>query len=222
MARLQVALDLVDLERALRIASKVAEVCDHASLLLEAGTPLIKAHGMEAVRKLSSLFSDIPVVADMKTADAGDLEAELAISSGAAYTTVLAFASDETVMAAVEAAHRLGGKVMADLMLVANPIERARELAKLGVDAVCYHIPVDVQRRGRPNFGAVATAVESLRGALRVEVAVAGGISAAIAGALAGAGADILVVGRAIYAAPDPGAAAKEILEAARSMGRRL
>lgn len=221
MARLQVALDLIDLERALRVASRVAEACEHAFLLLEAGTPLIKAHGMEAVRKLSSLFSDIPVVADMKTADVGGLEAELAISSGAAYTTVLALASDETVRASVEAAHRLGGKVMADLMLVADPVKRARELAALGVDAVCYHVPIDVQRGGGPDLGAVATAVESLKSAVNIEVAVAGGISAAVAGVLAGAGADILVVGRAVYAAPDPGAAAREILDAARLAGAR-
>jgi len=221
MARLQVALDLVDLEKALRVASRVAEACDHASLLLEAGTPLIKAYGMEAVRRLSSLFSDIPVVADMKTVDVGSLEAELAISSGAAYTTVLALASDETVIAVVDAAHRLGGMVMADLMLVANPLERAKELVELGVDAVCYHVPIDVQRRGKPNLRAVAAAVESLRGAVRIEVAVAGGINAAVASTLAGAGADILVVGRAIYAALDPGAAAREILKEARSVGRR-
>lgn len=217
MVRLQVALDLVDLERALRVASRVAEVCDHTSLLLEAGTPLIKAVGMEAVRRLSNLFRDIPVVADTKTADVGGLEAELAISSGAAYMTVLALASEETIVAAVEAAHRLDGKVVADLMRVANPIERAVELVELGVDAVCYHIPIDVQRSGKIDREAVATAVKALKRRVGAEVAVAGGITPATARSLAEAGADVLVVGRSIYAASDPGAAAKEILEAARS-----
>jgi 3-hexulose-6-phosphate synthase len=217
MVRLQVALDLVNLERALNVASRVAEVCDHTFLLLEAGTPLIKAAGMEAVRKLSGLFPDIPVVADTKTADVGELEAELAISSGAAYMTVLALASEETVAAAVEAAHRLGGKVVADLMRVANPIERAVELVGLRVDAVCYHIPIDVQRSGKIDQEAVATAVKALKKKVRAEVAVAGGITPSTARSLAEAGADILVVGRAIYAASDPGAAAKEILEATRS-----
>lgn len=217
MVRLQVALDVVNLEKALHVASRVAEVCDHAYLLLEAGTPLIKAVGMEAVRRLSELFSDIPVVADTKTADVGSLEAELAISNGAAYMTVLALASEETIAAAVETAHRLGGKVIADLMRVANPIERAAELVELGVDVVCYHVPIDIQRRGGIDREAVAELAKALKKTVRAELAVAGGITPATAKALAEAGADILVVGRAIYAAPDPGAAAKELLEAARS-----
>lgn len=215
MAKLQVALDLVNLEEALRVASRVAEVCDHSSLLLEAGTPLIKAVGMEAVRRLSTTFSDIPIVADMKTVDVGRLEAELAISSGARYTTVLALANDETVAAVVEAAHRLGGKVIADLMCVANPVERALRLVELGVDMLCYHVPIDVQKSGALNAEAVAAVIRALKDNVGVEVAVAGGITPAIASVMASAGADVLVVGRAVYAAPDPGAAAREILEAA-------
>lgn len=70
---------------------------------------------------------------------------------------------------------------------------------------------------GKIDQEAVATAVKALKKKVRAEVAVAGGITPSTARSLAEAGADILVVGSAIYAASDPGAAAKEILEATRS-----
>ncbi len=211
MARLQVALDLTDVGRALEVASRVVSACERSRLLLEAGTPLIKSCGIEAVRKLSSEFPDIPVVADMKIADVGALEAEMAISSGAAYVTVLACASDETVAAAVDAAHALGGKVVADLMPTAgDPLLRAQRLLRLNVDALCYHVPIDVQRLGARQVGsAVLRALKALGAS---EVAAAGGITPETAKVLAAWGADILVVGRFIHSAADPGEAARRIL----------
>lgn len=213
MLRLQVALDLTDLEKALSVASRVAEACDHKLILLEAGTPLIKAFGMTAVRRLAEEFSDIPVVADMKIADVGDLEAELAISSGASYVTVLAQASDETIASAVEAAHRLGGKVIVDLMAVLkDPISRTVDLLRMGIDAVCYHVPIDVQRARGVGAGSSIGVVRVLKAVGVGEVGVAGGITPETAKALVKAGADVLVVGRYVYSSTDPGQAAQSIL----------
>ena len=71
----QVALDFVDLPRALQVAREaVAGGVDW----VEAGTPLIKAEGLAAVRALKAEFPDRTVVADMKTMDAGRTEVEYA------------------------------------------------------------------------------------------------------------------------------------------------
>jgi len=86
--RIQVALDLLRIQDALNIASKVAEYIDY----LEAGTPLIKAEGLKAVSLLKKEFGDKVVVADMKTMDTGYLEASLAYEYGADYSTVMAAA----------------------------------------------------------------------------------------------------------------------------------
>jgi len=213
MRRLQVALDLTDLSRALSIASRVAEECDPKLLMLEAGTPLIKAEGIRAVRRLAEEFREIPIVADMKTADAGEVEAKLAIGNGASYTTVLAVASDETIARVVDAAHRMGGKVIGDLMCVDDPLARALELDELNVDVVCYHVPVDVQRAKGVDRASVAEVLGELASSLRAELAVAGGITPESAALYLEAGADILVVGRYVYASPDPGEAARELVE---------
>src|SRR5687768_744292 len=99
-ALLQLALDQVDLHRALRAAREaVAGGVD----LLEVGTPLLKAEGLGAVRALREAFPRIPVVCDAKTMDAGRVELEAAAKAGAATGTVLGVASDGTIRECVEA-----------------------------------------------------------------------------------------------------------------------
>lgn len=213
MVLLQVALDLTDLSKAIEVASKVADVCDHGKLLLEAGTPLIKSWGMMAVRKLVQSFNDIPIVADMKTIDAGAVETELALKNGAKFTTVLALASNETITAVVTTAHELEGMVIGDLICVEDKLERAKELYSMGVDIVCFHIPIDVQKAKRVEANEVAEQIRRLKELPGIKVAVAGGISPETAPLYSSAGADILVVGKYIYAAPDPGEAALRLVE---------
>ncbi|MBU4148932.1 MAG: orotidine 5'-phosphate decarboxylase, partial [Candidatus Omnitrophica bacterium] len=70
---LQVALDFVNLKRALKCAGEaVAGGVDW----LEAGTPLIKSEGLSAVRELRRMFPRKTIVADMKIMDAGRVEVE--------------------------------------------------------------------------------------------------------------------------------------------------
>jgi 3-hexulose-6-phosphate synthase/6-phospho-3-hexuloisomerase len=70
----QVSLDLTSIEDALRVAA----IAVHAGVdWLEAGTPLILAEGLRAVRALHDRFPTVPVVADLKTMDGGYLEVEM-------------------------------------------------------------------------------------------------------------------------------------------------
>ena len=72
---LQVALDLYNIPRVLKIAK---ESLKGGADWLEAGTPLIKSEGMEAVRQLKRECKGATVVADLKTMDVGGMEADLA------------------------------------------------------------------------------------------------------------------------------------------------
>ena len=78
--KLQVALDFVDLPRALKVAE---EAVLGGADWLEAGTPLIKSEGLQAVRALRDRWPGHVVVADMKTMDAGRAEVEYAAKAGA-------------------------------------------------------------------------------------------------------------------------------------------
>lgn len=211
---IQVALDYTSMREALATASLLAGSARR--LVLEAGTPLIKAYGLEAVDLLRALPGSGHVVADMKTMDTGGLEVELAHSYGASATTVLAAAPDETIEEAARTASRLGITLYGDLIGVGDPVGRARRLEKLGIDVVLLHIGIDVQKRLGLTAGSRVEVVKRLRREVGTLIAVAGGVKPREAGQLADAGVDIVIIGSAITRASDPKAA---LAEAVASMG---
>src|SRR2546429_8440727 len=109
---LQVALDHMHLKRALLAA---AEAVEGGADWLEAGTPLIKSEGMEVVRQLKKTFPGTTIVADLKTMDTGAFEVEIAAKAGADVVTVMGVTDDATILEAVKAARRYGGKIMGGL-----------------------------------------------------------------------------------------------------------
>jgi 3-hexulose-6-phosphate synthase/6-phospho-3-hexuloisomerase len=209
-AELQVALDFLELSRALRVAREAASA---GAEILEAGTPLIKSEGLDAVRALRKEFPDRRIVADMKTMDAGRAEMESAAKAGADVVTVLGAASDATVRECVEAARNYGFEVEADLINVSDPAARARELESLGVGLVGVHCPIDEQMRGRDPF----EVLRKVRSAVSLPLAVAGGITSESAPGAVAAGADVVVVGGAIAKSADAAAATRAIREAMRT-----
>jgi len=77
---LQVALDFTEIKRALKVATEASAA---GIDWLEAGTPLIKSEGLNALRMLRKQFPDKKIIADMKIMDTGRVEAEIAFKSGA-------------------------------------------------------------------------------------------------------------------------------------------
>jgi len=97
---LQVALDFVELIRALNLAEEAVE---GGADWLEAGTPLIKSVGLDCVRELRKKFPSHTIVADMKTMDVGRIEVESAAKAGADIVAVLGVASDSTIRECIQA-----------------------------------------------------------------------------------------------------------------------
>src|SRR5437868_15037258 len=105
----QVSLDLTTLADAM----PVAETAARAGVdWLEAGTPLILGEGLHAVRALRQAFPHHPIVADLKTMDAGYLEAEMMFRAGATHVVVMAVAHPATIANAVRAGRDYGGHVV--------------------------------------------------------------------------------------------------------------
>jgi len=207
---LQVALDFANLSQALRMAK---EATAGGAQWLEAGTPLIKCEGLEAVRTLKREFPDHTVVADMKTMDAGRVEVETAAQAGADVVTVLGAASDATIEECIEAGQRYDARIMVDLCEVAQPAARARAAQELGAAIIGVHCPIDVQMRGEDPLKELREVVE----AVDIPVAVAGGLNSETAPLAVEAGADIIIVGGAINKAPDATEATRTILAAMRT-----
>ncbi|NOZ59504.1 MAG: DUF561 domain-containing protein [Euryarchaeota archaeon] len=208
MPHLQVALDLLSIEDALTIAG---EAVRGGADWLEAGTPLIKNHGMRAVKQLKASFPECTVVADMKTMDTGDLEVEMAAKNGADVVVVLGAASDFTVKRAVNSARAHGVKIMADLIGVENRLQRAKELERLGVDYLLVHTPKDIQKVKLERVSASLEELRSISRSTRLPIAVACGINRETLPILKDAGAEIFVVGSAITKAKDVVATTREL-----------
>ncbi len=194
--RLQVALDFVELDRALKVAREAVE---GGADILEAGTPLIKSVGVEAVRRLRGEFPKLPIAADMKVMDAGRIEVEAAAKAGARIVHVLAAASDSTIAECVEAGREYGAQIVADLLGAQDALARAKQVADLGVDFIGVHTAIDMQMRAADPFALLQQVVE----AADVPVCVAGGIHSENAAQAAEAGASVVIVGGAISKAPD-------------------
>ena len=204
---LQVALDLLELPRAVQIGG---EAVRGGADWIEAGTPLIKSEGMEAVRVLASRFPDNPIVADMKIADTGALEVEMAAKAGAKIVCILADADDTVIAEAVRTATRFGVRLMADLINVTRPVERARELESLGVHIINAHVGIDQQMIGKSSLELLSM----LKDAVGIPVAVAGGLNSVTAAQAVESGANIIIVGGTITHSADVEQSARKVREA--------
>jgi 3-hexulose-6-phosphate synthase/6-phospho-3-hexuloisomerase len=206
-AVLQVALDILELKRALQIAQ---ESLDGGSDWIEIGTPLIKSEGMQAVRSMRDRFPDTILVADMKIADTGTLEVEMAAKAGANIVCVLADADDSVIAEAVRASRLYGIRIMDDLINVKDPVSRASELEALGIDILCAHAGIDQQMMGKSSLDLL----ETLSDQVHIPLAIAGGIDAAAAGDAVQSGADIIIVGGWIVRSADVTGSTKKIRSA--------
>ena len=177
---------------------------------VEAGTPLIKAEGLQAVRQLKAAFPDKTIVADMKTMDAGRVEVEYAAKAGAGVVGVLGAASDSTIRECVEAARNYGAELIVDMVEVADPVARAKAAEAFGADYIGIHTAIDQQMRGE----APLEVLREVAAAVSIPVSVAGGINSETAAPAVEAGAAIVVVGGAITKATDAAAATAEIRRA--------
>lgn len=191
----QISLDLVDLKEAV----STAEMAVRAGIdWLEAGTPLIIAHGMHGVRELHARWPDVPIVADLKTMDGGWLEAELMAKAGASMVVVMGQAHRETVELVVKAGRDFGVKVMGDNMAMPDPVDGAKLLEELGCDYIIHHIGYDMRNLQRQRGLRPPMPLDRLREvveAVDVPVQAVGGLSIDQAADTPKYGAPLVVVG---------------------------
>lgn len=203
--KLQVSVDLLSLDQAMKMLEEVAPYVD----IIEAGTPLIKQEGLKVVETFKKFFPSKLIFADMKTMDAGELEAEMAFKANADFTTVLAVANDATITGAVAAARKYGKYVTADMIGVHDRGKRAHELENLGVSYLELHCGLDEQAHGLCTLNELKT----IREMVSIPLSAAGGINENTIQQVEAAGADVAAVGAAIYGALSPKEAARRLRE---------
>ena len=210
MAQTQMALDSLDFDATVALATKVAPHVD----ILEIGTPCIKHNGIELLKTLRAKFPNNKILVDLKTMDAGFYEAEPFYKAGADICTVLGTADIGTIKGVIDVANKYGKMAQVDLINVADKKARTLEVVKLGAHIIGVHTGLDQQAAGQTPFNDLAMVTGLNTGA---KVSVAGGVKAATVRQVVDAGADIVVAGAAIYGAADPAASAAEITGLARA-----
>ncbi|HJX56447.1 MAG TPA: bifunctional 5,6,7,8-tetrahydromethanopterin hydro-lyase/3-hexulose-6-phosphate synthase [Methanoregula sp.] len=203
---LQVALDLVDMGK---VASVLKDLPQNDHLIIEAGTPLIKKFGLGVISEMRKLRPNAFIIADMKILDTGNLEARMAADASADAVVVSGLAPASTMEKAIAEARKVGIYSVVDMLNVQNPAKVIEKL-KVKPDIVELHRAIDTEDTAHA-WGDIAAIKKAAGGKLLV--ATAGGVRVNVVKDALKAGADILVVGRAITASKDIKHAADEFIE---------
>ncbi|HJT55681.1 MAG TPA: orotidine 5'-phosphate decarboxylase / HUMPS family protein [Ktedonobacteraceae bacterium] len=166
--QLQVALDRLTLDDAVRMATSVEQYADW----IEVGTSLIKEFGMESVRRIRQAVPRARILADIKTNDEARYEFELCFASGADAATVMGAAPDATIEICLSAARQQGKQVLIDLL--GTTTERQQALLKYRDAIFGVHVSKDVQESGAGSRISIASRLPDW--AAEYQVAIAGGI----------------------------------------------
>ncbi len=194
---LQIAFDLTSLEETISVLKQIPD-SDH--IIYEIGTPLVKKYGCEVILKLREIKPDSFFVLDLKTLDVGKLEVRMAADATANAVVISGLAPIKTIVNGIQEAEKTGILACVDMLNVENPIERLRKIRDAGVlpNVVELHRPIDTEAE-RPPWNLA----KDVKKEFNVLVAVAGGIRPEIVEEVINAGADIIIVGRAITRAKD-------------------
>lgn len=205
---IQLALDSLDFNQTLSLAEQTAPFID----IFEIGTPCIKHNGVALVKELRVRFPDKLILVDLKTMDAGEYEAAPFYAAGADICTVLGVSGSATMAGVIKAAKAHHAEAQIDLINVPNKLECAKEAARLGAHIIGVHTGLDAQAAGQTPFADL----QDIAGlGLKLRISVAGGIKQSTVKQVVEAGADIIVVGAAIYGAASPADAARKIRDTA-------
>jgi bifunctional enzyme Fae/Hps len=129
----------------------IANLPRNDRIIIEAGTPLIKEYGMDAIRKIYELWSmdneeNLPyIVADLKTMDRAETEVKLAKNAGASAAICLGQAPLETINSFIATCANEEIDSMLDMMNIEYPVKLLRQLRNIP-DVVILHRGVDEEK----------------------------------------------------------------------------
>ena len=211
--RLILALDLVDPGAAISVAKAVHREVD----AIKVGWALFLSGGRDVFRDLARLGY---LLADLRTAEIPNttrLIVDQVVKMGASGIITQGFVGEDSVRAAVEAAGRAEVFVITEMSHPGGAeftAPHAEEIARLAVRAGAAGIVAPATRPER---------LKALREIIGARLILSPGVGAQGGNAreAIAAGADAVIVGRAIYEAADPIAAAKGVANELRSVAPR-
>jgi bifunctional enzyme Fae/Hps len=182
-------------------------------IIYEAGTPLIKRYGMEAIAALrrihymrartstftssATIPNDPYIVADLKTFDRAETEVAMVAQAGASAAIALGAAPHETLDAFVTACTHYGLDSMVDMMNVEFPLSVLRAM-KQPPHVVIIHRGVDEEHYTKGKQIALHE-IRRVKGAYDILISIAGGDTSREVQSAVFNDADIVVVWKSVY-----------------------
>ncbi len=191
----------------LALMPQVREFAD----IVEIGTPVLKRFGISAISTARELCPDVMVLADTKTVDGGQLEADMVFGAGAAFMTVLSCASRATHETVGRRAAAFGATVIVDTITESGKpdlLEHGSDFPE-SFGYVAVHSPTDARLAGNTSTSHIDAVKQMHERGFRVSLA--GGIGPDTLEAVIGVAPEILVVGSAITESANPKEIAKWI-----------
>jgi 3-hexulose-6-phosphate synthase len=181
--------------------------------IVEIGTPVLKRFGVAAIATARELCPEVPVLADTKTVDGGQFEADMVFGAGAAFMTVLSCASTATHEVVGRRASAFGATVIVDTITESGKAELLPPdvVFPESFGYVAVHSPTDARLAGS-NSTSHIDAVRKMhdRG---FRVSLAGGIGPYTLDAVIAVSPEIVVVGSSITESANPKETARWIRE---------
>ncbi len=180
---------------------------DHIDVV-EAGTILLYAEGMHAVRALRALYPEKILLADVRIAEAGSIIAKLAFDAGADWVSVVSGATLTTLEVVLKEANKQKKEVQLEL-IDGWTWDDAQVWRDMGVSWVITHRSRDGEVAG--NLSWKARDFDEMRALSEMgfKVSVAGGVKTGDLPRFEDVPVDLFTVGRAIREASDPAEAAR-------------
>lgn len=139
--KLQIAFDLLDLEKCLEVAKLVENYADS----FEIRSALIYKYGIDAVEKFRTAFPEKEIFVETQIVSQPQDIIAMCIKSGANSLSVMAGTSQQIIHEAATLAHQKKTSIVLDLLDTTLIGQAAMDATRLGADAILYHNNYDSQ-----------------------------------------------------------------------------
>ncbi|MBI2338210.1 orotidine 5'-phosphate decarboxylase [Candidatus Daviesbacteria bacterium] len=161
-------------------AEIISQLPSSERILIEAGTPLVKAYGIEGIRRLKDAWEfqvgndfESYIVADTKCMDRGKTEVQIALKGGANAATALGAAPLETINYFIASCQDSGLDSMVDMIGVEQPFKIMRKFKEMPT-VVILHRGVDEEAFDK-NKPVPYIQINKIRSSFNTLISIAGG-----------------------------------------------
>ena len=194
--KLQIAFDLLDLQKCLDIAKTIEEHAD----CFQIGSPLLLKYGVNAIEQFRSAFPNKEIFAETQIINHGQDLASMSIKAGANWVSIMAGTTSEVIHTVSSYVSQKNKLVMVDLFDASSIGQSAMDAKKLGANALLYH---NIYHENTESMFALEE-WDDLRGNSKLPIYISANINRQNLDFILSLRPDAIVIGKAITQAQNP------------------